>query len=213
MRKFLAVSLIFVGLSIILYNPLQELYSKYVEEKLIESYENSSLEISESEQQDIASFYTYFEDLQVETNNSILAEQEKPKEDTKDVIGIISIDKINLKLPVKSYFTEDEIKSSVGHLSGTALPGETGNCVIAGHRCYTKGKLFNRLDELSVDDIIYLSYNSKTFKYKVVSKLVVEPTDISVLNSEDNEIALTLITCHPYKVNTHRLIIKAILDN
>ncbi len=216
MKKLFAIALILVGLGLLLYTPLQELYSKYVENKLIKMYEDTYLEISEPEKQDISSFYKYYEDLQLEAKNENNKDEiNKNIEDSfenTDIIGIITIEKINLKLPIKNNFIETEIKSSVGHLDSTAYPGEFGNCVIAGHRCYTKGKLFNRLDELAIGDFIYINYNSKEYKYKVVNIQVVEPTDNSVLNAENNEIALTLITCHPYKVNTHRLIIKAVID-
>lgn len=212
MKKLFAIVLILVGLGIFLYTPLQELYSKHVENKLIKMYEDTYLEISELEQQDITSFYKYYENLQLESKNENNMDESNKNIKSTDIIGIITIEKINLKLPIKNNFNETEIKSSVGHLDSTAYPGELGNCVIAGHRCYTKGKLFNRLDELAIGDSIYINYNSKEYKYKVINIQVVEPTDTSVLNAENNETALTLITCHPYKVNTHRLIIKAVID-
>lgn len=210
MKKFLAIFLILSGISMILYTPLQDLYAEYNQNKLIKMYEDTHVEISEPEQQEIADFYRYYQELQMKTE--YVSDKNKnyaSLKSDKDIIGIISIEKINLKLPVKNSFIESEIKSSVGHLLGTAYPGEQGNCVIAGHRCFTKGKLFNRLDELEIGDSISINYNSSSFNYKVYDIQIVEPSDISVLNAVDDEISLTLITCHPYKLNTHRLIVKA----
>lgn len=231
MKKFIAILFILIGIGLISYIPLRDLYNEYERNKLIEMYEKNypdednndndeDLDISESEE-DISNFYEYLTDLQTivkKNNNSNNQngtsendedENKKKEDELKDVIGIISIDKINVKLPIKNYFNETEIKSSVGHLPGTANPGEVGNCIIAGHRARAKGRLFNRLDEVEAGDIISITYNSDNFKYEVYEVLIVEPTDVSVLNYKDDESILTLITCHPVKVLTQRLIVKA----
>jgi len=233
MKKFLAILFILLGVGLLTYTPLRELYDEYEKNKLIEMYEknnsdtdgDSNLQGSESEEENISDFYEYFSGLQtiVENRNSSESAgtngdgttgtngEDNTEKKLKNVIGIISIDKINVKLPIKNYFKEEEIWSSVGHIPGTANPGETGNCVIAGHRARAKGRLFNRLDELELGDTISITYNSNNFEYKVSEIKIVEPTDVSVLNSDKDEVSLTLITCHPVRVLSHRLIIKAIL--
>lgn len=233
MKKFLAILFILLGIGLFSYSSLREWYDEYEKNKLIEMYEknlsiideDSNLQKSKSEEDSISDFYKYFfgleemvnnrnsseQNLSEATKNSDKANEEKKSNELEDVIGIISIDKINIKLPIKSYFNEEEIKSYAGHLPGTARPGELGNCVIAGHRARTRGRLFNRLDELEISDIILITYNSNNFKYEVTDIKIVEPTDISVLNVADGESILTLITCHPIKINSHRLIIKASL--
>lgn len=233
MKKLLAILFILLGIGLIAYTPLRELYDEYEKNKLIEMYEknnsntdgDNNLQGSESEEESISDFYEYFSGLQtiVESRNSsessgnngegttVNNNEDNKEKELKNIMGIISIEKINVKLPIKNYFKEEEIWSSVGHIPGTANPGEAGNCVIAGHRARAKGRLFNRLDELELGDIISITYNSNSFKYKVSEIKIVEPTDISVLNSNNDEISLTLITCHPVKVLSHRLIIKAVL--
>ncbi len=221
MKKLLALIFILLGIGMLAYTPLRELYNEYEKDELIKMYEKnqfntvSSNDIQSSEyNEDASDFYKYFTGLQAVIDDSVEVDDELPastEDKLKDVIGLITIDKIDVKLPIKNYFNEEEVWSSVGHIPGSANPGELGNCIIAGHRARTKGRLFNRLDELELDDLITITYDSYNFQYKVTDIKIVEPTDISVLNSDNNEHILTLITCHPVKILSHRLIVKAIL--
>ena len=86
--------------------------------------------------------------------------------------------------------------------------GEIGNCVIAGHRNYSFGKYFNRLNEVEIGDNIYVDTKDATYKYEVYDIIVVEPDDLSVLDNTDEEI-ITLYTCTPVVIGTHRLVVKA----
>lgn len=221
MKKLLALIFILLGIGMLAYTPLRELYNEYEKDELIKMYEKnqfntvSSNDIQSSEyNEDASDFYKYFTGLQAVIDDSVEVDDELPastEDKLKDVIGLITIDKIDVKLPIKNYFNEEEVWSSVGHIPGSANPGELGNCIIAGHRARTKGRLFNRLDELELDDLITITYDSNNFQYKVTDIKIVEPTDVSVLNSDNNEHILTLITCHPVKILSHRLIVKAIL--
>ena len=120
-------------------------------------------------------------------------------------LRIPSIDSQN---PVCEGVSKVVLADSLGHQSGTAYVGEEGNCVIAGHRNYTFGKFFNRLDEVKVGDLIYVDTKSGTREYVVKEIKVVEPTDISVLEDNGKE-QLTLYACTPIYVATHRLVIVA----
>lgn len=136
---------------------------------------------------------------------------EKNDKLTKGVIGVLAIDKIELEEAVKEGAESSVISSALGHISGTAMPGMQGNCAIAGHRNYVFGRFFNRLDEVAVGDVITIETLDNTYEYKVYEVLVVEPTEVSVL--EDTEAYdLTLVTCTPLFIGSHRLIIKATLQ-
>lgn len=128
----------------------------------------------------------------------------------EDVIGILYIPKINLTAAIGEDTNMSTLKYSVGHFKSTAFPGEKGNCCIAGHRSYTYGEFFNRLDELEKGDEIIIKTNFGTFKYMIDEKFTVEPTQTEVLNQTENAI-LTLVTCTPVRAATHRLIIRASL--
>ncbi|MBC2582422.1 class D sortase [Clostridium sp. DJ247] len=136
----------------------------------------------------------------------------KYKNLTMDTIGIMTIGKINLKVAIGEGDDNETLKYSVGHIKGTAMPGEKGNFSVAGHRSYTYGEYFNRLDELEVGDKIMVKTKKGEYTYKIYDIKVVLPSDVSVLNKTDDA-TITLITCTPIRVATHRLIIKGKLES
>lgn len=124
-------------------------------------------------------------------------------------IATIKIDKIKLKLPVVEGATQKNMKSAAAHLKETTALGQVGNAAIAGHRMRSKGKLFNRLGELEAGDKIVVETKDQSYTYTVYKILIVKPTDVSVLNYNNKDKLLTLITCDPIVNPTHRLIIHA----
>jgi len=131
----------------------------------------------------------------------------KITENKKGTIGIISIPKIDLNVALSEGVESNILKYAVGHFTGTPMPGDKGNFCVAGHRSYTYNQYFNRLDELKVGDKIMVITMKGEFQYEVYETKVVKPEEISVLNNtEDAEI--TLVTCTPIRVATHRLIVK-----
>lgn len=131
----------------------------------------------------------------------------KPPADNAGAIGIMLIPRIDLKAAVAEGVELGTLKFALGHFKGTAMPGEKGNFCVAGHRSYTYNEFFNRLDEVEVGDSIIVRTKKGEFTYKVYDKKVVEPTEVSVLNST-SDATITLVTCTPIRVATHRLIVK-----
>ena len=129
------------------------------------------------------------------------------------VLGIIQIKKIKVKAPVVEGVKPSNLKAAVGHIPGTAAIGQPGNSALAGHRSYTFGKFFNRLDELVVGDEILISTKKEDLTYKVFKIHVVTPDDVSVLKGSKDDNIITLITCTPIYVASHRLIVVARLEN
>lgn len=129
------------------------------------------------------------------------------------VLGIIQIKKIKIKAPIVEGVKPGNLKSAVGHVPGTAALGCPGNSVLAGHRSYTFGKFFNRLDELVEGDSILITTKEEDLTYKVFETKVVLPDDVSVLKGSKDDTILTLITCTPIYVASHRLIVIARLEN
>lgn len=130
----------------------------------------------------------------------------------KGVIGIISIDNIDLKLPILEGATKKNMKHAAAHMSETTGLGQIGNTAIAAHRAHTKGRLFNRLGEVKLGDEILVQNDKQKYKYKVYNIVVVEPTDLSVLDKNNEDAILTLITCDPMINPTHRLIVQGKLE-
>jgi sortase A len=127
-------------------------------------------------------------------------------------IAILTIEKINLKLPVLEGATQENMKLAAGHMVETAPLGEKGNAAIAAHRALTKGRLFNRLDEMEEGDKIVVDQKGERTIYTVFKTMLVEPTDVSVLRGNKTDKVLTLITCDPVVNATHRLIVQAKAD-
>lgn len=125
-----------------------------------------------------------------------------------DILYILRIPIIESESPVREGVSDGVLADSLGHEPGTAYIGEIGNCVIAGHRNYSFGKFFNRLNEVEIGDNIYVDTKDATYKYEVYDIIVVEPDDLSVLDNTDEEI-ITLYTCTPVVIGTHRLVVKA----
>ena len=125
-----------------------------------------------------------------------------------DILYILRIPIIESESPVREGVSDGVLADSLGHEPGTAYIGEIGNCVIAGHRNYSFGKFFNRLNEVAIGDNIYVDTKDATYKYEVYDIIVVEPDDLSVLDNTDEEI-ITLYTCTPVVIGTHRLVVKA----
>lgn len=109
------------------------------------------------------------------------------------LVGRVDIPRLGLGVIVIEGTSITTLRRAVGHISGTALPGQKGNIAISGHR----DTFFRPLRDIEQNDIITLTTLAGEYRYRVVSTKVVDPTDLSVLNSSENEI-LTLVTCYPF---------------
>lgn len=142
--------------------------------------------------------------------NKIEAYRKELNIDGTGIMGYIQIQKIDVKLPL--YHTTDSkvLQYGVGHLSGTSLPvgGESSHCVLSGHRGLPQAKLFTDLDKLVVGDTFQLNILNRTLTYEVDQIRIVEPTDFSDLTIVDGEDYCTLLTCTPYGINTHRMLVR-----
>lgn len=148
----------------------------------------------------------------VQTTGTTTAAVKAAAAKEQNVLGVIKIDKIKIKYPVVEGVKASNLRRAIGHVPGTAQLGQPGNCALAGHRNYTFGRYFNRLDEVQTGDIISVSTKKAEYKYKVFEKIVVKPTDVSVLKGSKDDTVLSLITCTPIYIASHRLIVKARLE-
>ena len=145
-----------------------------------------------------------------------LSEEDKGAYDTlldisgTGVMGYIEIPTINISLPVY-HGTEDAVlQIAVGHLEWSSLPvgGEDTHCVLSGHRGLPSAKLFTNLDKLVVGDKFVMRVLDEVLTYEVDQILIVEPAQLESLNIVDGEDYCTLLTCTPYGINTHRLLVR-----
>ncbi|RRJ65262.1 class D sortase [Paenibacillus oralis] len=132
--------------------------------------------------------------------------------DGKTPVATIEIAAIDVKLPVLAGATKANMKHAAAHMTETVPLGAEGNAAIAAHRARTKGRLFNRLNEVEIGDKIVVSTESERYTYEVYKISVVEPTEVSVLKPNGKDKILTLITCDPLINPTHRLIVQAKME-
>ena len=127
------------------------------------------------------------------------------------LIGYIEIQKINVKLPIYHGDTDKVLEKGVAHIPNTAFPiGGIGNhSVLSAHTGYPTQVFFDNLNELAIGDEIKVSVLDETLTYAVTAKNIVKPDNISLLSVDDEKDLLSLITCYPYGINSHRLIVTA----
>lgn len=130
--------------------------------------------------------------------------------DDSGMMGSIEISKIHVQLPLYHGTGDDVLQSGIGHLAGTSLPigGETSHCVVSGHRGLPSARLFTDLNKLAEGDLFTMTVLNRTMTYEVDQIRVVEPTDFSQLGIEPGHDYCTLLTCTPYGINTHRLLVR-----
>ncbi|GIP34189.1 hypothetical protein J2TS4_33990 [Paenibacillus sp. J2TS4] len=222
MRKFPYV-LVLIGIIILAYPKATEWYYEAKQERLMEAWEMTYTAPAPS------SVQANFEQLSDIFLQPPASNEETPEEtelgasdpsDGKeqqgsgpDPIATLIIDKIDLMLPILEGASEENMKYAATHMEETSPFGEIGNAAVAAHRVRKKGRLFNRLDELSVGDDIIVNQQGEQYLYTVFNVSRVEPTDVSVLNRNDQDKILTLITCDPIVNPTHRIIVHAKMEN
>jgi len=154
----------------------------------------------------------------VETASAAAAEPTKKPLMTKEeiqkrMIGVLYIDKIDVRMPVMTGVDDETLRVAAGRMPESGKLDKIGNVVLAGHRSYTFGKYFNRLDEMKVNDTFTIKTGKKTLEYKVFKVFIVEPDDFSILNYNKTDKICTLFTCHPVVIANKRLVVQGIQTN
>ncbi len=126
------------------------------------------------------------------------------------MMGYIDIPAINIHIPIYQGTDEAALQAGAGYWIGTSLPtgGESTHCVLTAHNGLTKAKMFTDIDQLEIGDTFTLTILDRVLTYEVDQILVVDPDDFSEMNIVEGEDYVTLYTCYPYGVNTHRLLVR-----
>ncbi len=130
--------------------------------------------------------------------------------EVREKIGYIDVPKINQQIPVYAGTSEDVLQHACGHLEGTSLPigGKDTHAVITAHRGLPQVKLFRDLDKMEVGDLFFFTNVKETLAYKVDQILVVEPWNFEPVLVVEGKDLMTLLTCTPYMINSHRLLVR-----
>ncbi len=215
---FVLLSIFFVGLSVMLYPAISSYWNSRTVSQAIVDYEKMLENIPKED-------YTKFFDEAEEYNKS-LSDLENPLLDYKSLenymevldlsgtgmIGYLSIEKIALELPVY-HTTNDEVLSfAAGHLEGTSFPvgGEGTHAVVSAHRGLPTAVLFTHLDRMELGDTFKFTILDRTITYRVDQIKTIDPSNAADLVIEDGKEYCTLLTCTPYGINTHRLLVRGV---
>lgn len=218
--KFIIAILIFlIGLSLILYPIVSNYINTSKHNKLIKNYIDDVDKISENNYGDILrEAKEYNEHLYKKEMNitSEIKEEDKIKynellniNDT-GIMGYIEISKINVLLPIYHGTSSTVLQAGAGHIEGSSLPigGDNTHSIISGHSGLPSAKLFTDLNNLEIGDTFTIKVLKEVFTYEVDNIEIVEPDDINHLKIEEGKDYVTLVTCTPYGINTHRLLVR-----
>ena len=221
-RVALPVLIILVGLTVLMYPVIATQWNNRVQEEVARIYEE---ELQQTPVEDVnAAFEAAKAYNEAHTDGPILdpwlarisEDNADYKEYERQLEGVsamsqIAIPAIDLRLPVFHGTAEDTLQKGLGHLYGSALPtgGKGFHSVITGHTGLTTSTLFDNLSDVKVGDAIYVSTFGERMKYKVYDIDVVLPDETDSLRADPERDLLTLVTCTPYGINTHRLLVHA----
>lgn len=204
-----------IGLSIFLYPIITGYISYHNGLWKIKMYEQNISDIPTEDYSDILEkAREYNQDLFNNSGETIADENryyDQLKIPNTDIMGYIYIKKLNIDLPIYHSVDEAVLQIGIGHLQTSSLPvgGNSTHSVLMGHRGLPTAKLFTNLDRLEIGNIFVLKVLREKFYYKVDEVLTVEPDQVQdLIQIEENKDQVTLITCTPYGINTHRLLIK-----
>ena len=213
------------GLSLLLYPFMANQWNNYRQSQLLTTYEEAVTEMVETGRVDYeaewAQAQNYNEDLIPYILPDSFSTAEYPEEgDAKylsclnltgdGMMGYIQIPKISVKIPIYHTTSDEVLQKAAGHLAGSSLPvgGAGTHAVISAHRGLPSAALFTDLDKLQEGDTFYLSVLDDTLCYEVDLITVVDPTETEALAAQEGEDLVTLLTCTPYGVNSHRLLVR-----
>ena len=208
---------LFAGLSLLLYATVSDWNYLHASQAVADYAENVRNLEAEKYEQVLQDAKSYNQMLPYKQTTFALSEEEKEAYDAlldisgTGVMGYIEIPTVNISLLVY-HGTEDAVlQIAVGHLEWSSLPvgGESTHCVLSGHRGLPSAKLFTNLDKLVAGDKFIMRVLDEVLTYEVDQILIVEPTDVSTLMIEAGKDLCTLVTCTPYGINSHRLLVRA----
>ena len=221
MKKHLSTILLLlvfiVGLSLLLYPSFADWWNSFHQTQAIATYSEQVADIDDEKYEEIwNAAWDYNQSLLKRTNSYLLSDAQKAEYDSlldvggTGVMGYIEIPSIKVALPIYHGTDEAVLQVAVVHLEWTSLPvgGESTHCVVSGHRGLPSAKLFTDLDQMQVGDTFIFRILDEVLTYEVDQIRIVEPSDTSELSIIKGKDLCTLITCTPYGINSHRMLVR-----
>ena len=213
----LLILILLIGLSLMLYPSFADWWNSFHSSRAIASYEEQVANIDDAQYEELwNAARDYNQSLLHRPNDFILSdEQQEIYKSLLDfggngIMGYIEIPMIDVMLPIYHGTKESVLQIAVGHLDWTSLPvgGAGSHCVLSGHRGLPSARLFTDLDKLKVGDVFMLHVLNEILTYEIDQILIVEPQDTDPLLIEPGKDLCTMITCTPYGINSHRMLVR-----
>ena len=214
----LLIVVVFVaGLSFLLYPTVSDLWNRAHQSRAIATYTEQVEKLDDSSNKEmLKAARKYNKELLKKADHWKLSKKDKKKYESlldvsgTGIMGYIEIPKIDCSLPVYHGTDEGALQIAIGHLEGSSLPvgGKSSHCVLSGHRGLPSARLFTDLDQMEEGDTFILNILGHKLAYEVDQIKVVLPEEMSDLEIQEGKDLCTLVTCTPYGINTHRLLVR-----
>ena len=211
------IAAFFIGALLLLYPTISDFWNSFHQSRAIASYAEQVADLDENAYDRLwEDARTYNKTLGDRMNRFVMAEEQKKAYAAllniadNGVMGYIEIPKVRCNLPIYHGTDEAVLQVAIGHVPGSSLPvgGESTHCVLSGHRGLPSAKLFTNLDELETGDVFMLRVLDETLTYEVDQIRTVLPNELGDLAIVEGEDYCTLVTCTPYGLNSHRLLVR-----
>lgn len=217
LSTIILILIFLVGLSLLLYPSVSDYWNSFHQSRAIAEYAEQVTDLDNDIYEQLwTDARNYNRTLQGRAERYEMTDEEREEYESllnvsgNGIIGYIEIPLIGCSLPIYHGTDEAVLQIAVGHIEGTSLPvgGEGTHCVLSGHRGLPSARLFTDLDKLGVGDTFMLRILDETLTYEVDQILIVEPHEVDALDIEEGKDYCTLVTCTPYGINTHRLLVR-----
>lgn len=211
------VIIMLAGVCLLLYPTVSDYWNQFHQSRAIAGYAEAVANMDDARyEQMLADAQAYNKELAARGTNWNLSTEELEEYSKQldvtgtGIMGYIEIDKIKCSLPIYHGTDEGVLQIAVGHIEGSSLPvgGESTHCVLSGHRGLPSAKLFSDLDQMEKGDIFVIRTMDEMLTYEVDQILIVEPHEVGALGIVEGEDLCTLVTCTPYGINTHRMLVR-----
>ena len=215
--NLILIGIVLLGLGLIAYPGFADWWNSFHQSRAVASYAESVANLDANKYSEmLADAEAYNAELAKIGAQWIMTDEQMAEYNRQlavtdsGIMGYIDIPKIRVTLPIYHGTDETILQIAIGHIAGTSLPvgGASTHCVVSGHRGLPSARLFTDIDKLVEGDTFTMTVLNRTVTYEVDQIRIVEPTDLSNLQIEEGKDFCTLVTCTPYGINTHRLLVR-----
>ena len=221
-KNIIVFILIVIGVTLIIFPFISDYITEHAQTKVVTEYQNEIGALTDNQKEEkFRNAEKYNNELEKDFHIDVSLEDDENNEEDENskylsqldigaTMGYISIPKIGVELPIYHGTSDVVLKNGVGHFEASSLPvgGKNSHCVLAGHTGLASGKIFDNIDKLQLEDIFYLNVLDKTLEYKVDNIVKVDPNDTEQIKIVPEKDYVTLITCTPRLINSHRLLVR-----